>query len=253
MISSDLPIELKAPPSKPVGFQFHVKNWLGDHCVMAMSYAERGMHLHLMCVAWQETPPCTLPQDDEKLAHWLGLSTLAWVRIHKNKVMAAWKSKTEDGITRWVQDGTQRSYEKQVSVLAARQAAALTRWRKDVEIVSNPSELTPVAPAFSPSVPMVAPKIEVPLKEDGTVDLTAQIWAIGLMLLTPQYESKESRRLIGRWIKQYGEVSVASVLSELSLKAHTVADRYTYVTAALSNHAKGNQVRKAPGRGDMVI
>jgi hypothetical protein len=243
--------EVKAPPKKPVGFQFHVKNWLGDHCVMSMSYAEKGMHLHLMCIAWQESPPGSLPDDDEKISQWLGIAPLAWNRIHKNKVMAAWKYRTmEDGTNRWIQEGLQRSYEKQLLTLASRQAAARTRWdgvRLAADLASSTYVNSNTMAASSDAI-----TIEKTLQNED-VDQTAQIWEIGLTLLSTQYEKPRARQMIGRWIKTYGETNVAQVLSELSIKAHTVADRHTYITAALSNHQKGNQVRKAAGRGDLAI
>ena len=228
--------EIKAPPSKPVGFQFDVKQWLGDHMVMAMSFAEQGMHLKLMCIAWQETPPCTLPNDDAQIARWLGIAETAWVRIHKPKVIKAWKTvpAESDGSGRWVLEGLQRSYLKQVTILASRQAAANVRWSKERE-----------SQAPQPTEPTLA----------VVEDQKSMIWRIGIELLSTEHESSKARQLIGGWIKKFGESTVAEVLAKLSIepKIRTVADRHTYITGALSQHmAKANK-RTAPPRGDIVL
>ena len=219
--------EIKAPPSKPIGFQFDVKQWLGDQNVMKMSYAERGMHLHLMCIAWQESPPCTLPDDDGLLSRWLNIAEAAWKNVHKKTVMSAWKQLPDDqeGAGRWVLEGLQRSYLRQVQILASRQAAALARWQ---------------------------PKAEPTVEEDPK----ARIWRIGIELLTPELPDQKARPLIGKWIKQFGDQVVAEVLAKASIdpKIKQVADRYTYLTGMLSQHVrKDQQKQNGQRRGDLVL
>lgn len=223
----------KEPPNKPAGFTFEVKQWLGDHMVMSMSYAEQGMHMKLICIAWQENPPCTLPNDDSLIAQWLGIAEAAWINIHKKKVMRAWKTLPEDseGAGRWVLEGLQRSYLKQLQTSVARTAAANTRWQKEKEQKSKPVDLVELL----------------------QTDPKAYIWKMGIELLGSETDEKDARIKIGKWIKQYGEQAVSQVLSELSLKAATVADRFSYVTAALRNFTTKEKQRKAPGRGDLVL
>jgi uncharacterized protein YdaU (DUF1376 family) len=240
-LDPELPVpEFKAPPNKPVGFQFDVKQWLGDHLVMAMSLAEQGMHMRLMCIAWQETPPCTLPDNDAQLAQWLNLPVQAWTGIHKKKVMKAWKKVPdgEPGEGRWVLEGLQRSYLRQVTILAARSMAAQTRWQNERR---DRAEVTPT------------PGTVVEEDAPPVVDQTALVWKMGLELLTPEYENIQARKLLGKWIKDYGEDAVAQVLTELSLKAHTVVERYTFITAALVARGKKVTRRRAAGRGDLVL
>ena len=242
----ELPVqEFKAPPSKPVGFQFDVRQWLGDQVVMSMSLAEQGMHMRLMCVAWQETPPCTLPDDDTQLSQWLNLPLGAWSKIHKAKVMRAWKTvpEGEPGTGRWVLEGLQRSYLRQVTVLAARSMAAQTRWQKERENRVLPLEADLSEPQRAEGQPPAAP----------VEDQKAYVWRMGIDLLAPEHPTQKARQLIGKWIKDYGEANVAQVLTELSLKAHTVADRHTFVTAALVARGKKATQRKAAGRGDLVL
>ena len=232
--------ELLAPPPRPIGFSFDPKLWLADNLILTMSYAEQGMHLKLMCLAWQETPPCTLPKNDKWIAQLLGIAEVSWVSHHKKTILAAWKPyKTETGEERWVNDGLQRSYEKQAAVSVARSLAAQSRWKKDPLPTVIKVEESQIAQA---SLELTLPDMSA--EELKTNDPTAYIWKVGLLLLAPQKTEQAARPLIGRWCKQYGESVVASVLAEVSLKASTVADRYTYITAALAQKQKLTQKRK---------
>lgn len=222
---------VRPPPNKPAGFQFDVKQWLGDYVVMSMSLAEQGMHMKLMCIAWQETPPCTLPDDDKQISQWLGLQGASWKNIHKSKVMKAWKQipKNKENAGRWVLDGLQRSYFHQENVLKSRTMAAHARWNRESDVKT-------------------------------TEDNTSLIWRIGLDLLKnynngSDYKSSDAknRSLVGSWIKNYGEKIVAKVLAEASLRAHTTADPYQFITKALSNEKKQSQTRKANNSGDLVL
>ena len=226
-------IGTKEPPNKPAGFVFEVKQWLGDHMVMSMSYAEQGMHMKLICIAWQETPPCTLPDDDALISQWLNIAEAAWVKIHKKKVMRAWKTlpNNVEGAGRWVLEGLQRSYIKQLQTSVARTAAANTRWQKEKDQKIQPTDLIELL----------------------QTDPKAYVWKMGIELLSSETDEKDARIKIGKWIKQYGEAAVSQTLSELSLKAATVADRFSYVSAALRNYTAKEKQRKAPGRGDLVL
>ena len=103
-------------------FQFYPRQWLGDDKVIMMDWDARGMHLHLMCIAWQQDPPCTLPDDDDALRRLVG-SPDDWDRL-KPQIMAAWKKNGK----RWVQAGLLREYVKQAESRKKRQAAAERRW-----------------------------------------------------------------------------------------------------------------------------
>lgn len=62
-------VDSAPPPAIP---QWYVKDWLGDRNVMVMDFTARGMHHHLLMVAWQESPPCSLPDDDLMLRAYCG-------------------------------------------------------------------------------------------------------------------------------------------------------------------------------------
>lgn len=92
--------------------------------VMLMDWDARGMHLHLMCIAWQQHPPCTLPDDDEILQKWLG-NPADWPRL-KKQILRAWK--TEGG--RLVQNGLLAEWQKQQRFSQSRSENASKRWAK---------------------------------------------------------------------------------------------------------------------------
>jgi uncharacterized protein YdaU (DUF1376 family) len=105
-------------------FQFYPRQWLSDDKVMLMSWQARGMHMHLMCISWQQDDPCTLPQDDAQLKSWLG-HPKNWPEL-KAQIFRAWKF--ENG--RWVQEGLLREYRKQKAYSESRSRVSNARWTK---------------------------------------------------------------------------------------------------------------------------
>ena len=84
----------------------------------------RAMHMHLVCIAWQQDPPCTLPADDRLLKKWLG-NPKRWSKV-RDQILRAWKM--IDG--RWVSEGLLREYVKQQNYSSSRKLAAEVRWGK---------------------------------------------------------------------------------------------------------------------------
>lgn len=60
---------------KRPAFQFYPKQYVADNKVQAMDWDARGMYVHLLCMAWQEDPPGTLPADDAVIRRWLNLAS----------------------------------------------------------------------------------------------------------------------------------------------------------------------------------
>jgi uncharacterized protein YdaU (DUF1376 family) len=110
---------------KSPSFQFYPKQWLGDDNVLLMDWAARGMHVHLMCIAWQQDPPCTLPDDDSIIRKWCG-NPKQWSKL-RLQILRSWKSMGG----RWVQEGLLREFEKQQKYSDSRRQAAEARWKKD--------------------------------------------------------------------------------------------------------------------------
>ncbi len=111
--------------------RFYVNDFLGSNKVAAMSSAEVGAHVMLMCRAWTNDPPATIPDDDKVLARWARMSPAEWAQVKAN-VLAAWRVQ-EDG--RLVQPRLQVEYNKMLRDSERRQAAgkaaANARWNQD--------------------------------------------------------------------------------------------------------------------------
>lgn len=110
---------------KSPAFQFYVKQWLGDKDVLLMDWDARAMHMHYMCIAWQENPPCSLLNDDHDLRKLVG-NPANWLRL-KKQIFRAWI--LAEG--RWYQIGLLREYLKQKDFAASRKEAAMKRWHPD--------------------------------------------------------------------------------------------------------------------------
>lgn len=108
----------------PGGFQLFPKDLLGDDWYLAMSWDARGMHVHLLCIAWQQIPPCSLPDDDRLLQSWVGYPK-EWPRL-KEEIFRAWR--LQDG--RWWSDYLLRQRAKQEDFRDSRRKAAEIRWGK---------------------------------------------------------------------------------------------------------------------------
>lgn len=112
---------------KSPAFQFYPKQWLGDDNVMLMDFDARGMHVHLMCIAWQQTPPCSIPSDDAIIRKWCGdfKDDKSWERA-KQQVFRAWKKRRG----RWYQEGLLSQFHKQQRFIKSRSDNARIGWLK---------------------------------------------------------------------------------------------------------------------------
>lgn len=79
-------------------FPFYPRDFASDNVVEGMSTKAIGAYVLLLCKAWFETPPGTIPDDDAILSRWARMSELEWGQI-KGEVLAAFGRR--DG--RWVQ------------------------------------------------------------------------------------------------------------------------------------------------------
>lgn len=55
--------------------------WLTGEATRAMTPEQRGAFIDLLSHAWGQKPPCSLPDDDSKLAGWSGLGPTRWRKI----------------------------------------------------------------------------------------------------------------------------------------------------------------------------
>jgi uncharacterized protein YdaU (DUF1376 family) len=65
-------------PSSPPYFAFYPADFANDHKVEAMTTAQVGAYILLLCKAWQADPPGSLPNDDQTLARYARMSAVEW-------------------------------------------------------------------------------------------------------------------------------------------------------------------------------
>jgi uncharacterized protein YdaU (DUF1376 family) len=75
-------------PGKPPYFSFYPADFAGDGVVEAMTTEQVGAYILLLCKAWAESPPGTIPDDDAVLARWTRLPVKRW-RALKAGILAA--------------------------------------------------------------------------------------------------------------------------------------------------------------------
>lgn len=107
-------------------FQFYPKDFASDGKVEAMSTTAVGAYILLLCKAWLETPPASLPNDDCTLARWSRVSSDEWAEV-KTMVLAAF---TPGAGNRLYQKRLRAEYDKLVEKSNAASQSAAKRWGK---------------------------------------------------------------------------------------------------------------------------
>ncbi|QDP54693.1 MAG: hypothetical protein Tp1124DCM412911_29 [Prokaryotic dsDNA virus sp.] len=99
-----------------------------------MSTEEVGAYILLLCRAWQQDRPGSLPNNDEYLATWTRLAPLRWNQIKDKVMMPFWLNESYPG-GEWVQDRMVRDHANVSETLAQRSEAgkrgAEARWKKE--------------------------------------------------------------------------------------------------------------------------
>lgn len=75
-------------------FPFYVDDFLSSAKVLMMSPAARGCYIMLLCRAWHEDPPASLPNDDAVLAAYSGTALADWLSV-KPAVLACFTLRNE--------------------------------------------------------------------------------------------------------------------------------------------------------------
>lgn len=112
-------------------FPFYPRDFASDGNVEAMHTLAVGAYILLLCKAWHENPPASIPNDDAVLARWARLTPEEWSKV-RDSVLAAWTT-SEDG--RLIQPRLLAEYEDAVLHSTRRSDAGRTnvrqRWEKD--------------------------------------------------------------------------------------------------------------------------
>lgn len=125
---------------KPPAFMFYVDDFASDGKVEAMTTEGVGCYILLLCKAWRETPPCTIPNDDRLLARWARISDQRWAEL-RGEVLLPWEP---SGDTRLVQARLLKEFRKQRERSNARsrsgKVGADARWQTHSNRMAKESE-----------------------------------------------------------------------------------------------------------------
>jgi len=113
---------------------FNIADFLADDKVSLMSTEEVGAYILLLCRAWQQERPGSLPDNDEYLATWTRLPQLRWNQIKGKVLLPFWYNKSYPG-GEWVQLRMARDHANVTKTLEQRSKAgkkgAEARWSKE--------------------------------------------------------------------------------------------------------------------------
>lgn len=93
----------------PPAFLFYPDDFASDGKVEAMTPEGVGCYILLLCKAWRENPPATIPDDDAILARWARVTDARWLEL-RSAVLSPF-APSNDG--RLVQRRLRREYDKQ--------------------------------------------------------------------------------------------------------------------------------------------
>lgn len=114
-------------------FPFYVSDFATDGKVEAMSTAAVGAYILLLCKAWHETPPGSIPNDDAVLARWARMSPHDWAECRLS-VLSCFRPGPDN---RLYQKRMQDEYRKLRGIRKLRSDAANARWRKQSKSNAN--------------------------------------------------------------------------------------------------------------------
>lgn len=66
---------------KPDWFKFYPEKWRSSRTVRRMSLAARAVYFDLLCEAWHQVPPGTVPNDDAALAELADVKPSVWAKV----------------------------------------------------------------------------------------------------------------------------------------------------------------------------
>lgn len=121
-------------------FPLYVKDFAADSKVEAMSTEEVGAYILLLCKAWHERPPGSLPADDAVLARWARLTPQRWSEC-KPRVLSCFEQRS-DG--RWHQKRMASEFLRLMDQRSKRSMAgkkgAKNKWTKDGNANGNAND-----------------------------------------------------------------------------------------------------------------
>jgi len=114
-------------------FPLYVNDFASSGRVEAMTTTAVGAYILLLCKAWHEKPPASVPNDDSILARWARLNEAEWA-ICKPLVLSAFTLRKDN---RWHQKRLREEYDKLQRYFQTRsnsgKKGAKNRWHKTQE------------------------------------------------------------------------------------------------------------------------
>ena len=245
---------------KADGFFFNVKQWLGDDSILLMDWDVRAMHFHLMCIAWQQTPPGVITANEAIIKKWLGSpEERDWTARIRPQISRSWTISESS----WTQGGLVREWERQTSTSQKRRAAAAVRWDREKTRTETSEDLasglTVELSKQDTSPGMECEEAGIDLKsvikkaasvfEPCSKEERSSIWSVGISLLKhDDFDENKVRSFLAKMVHENGEKKVAEAIAQLSLKPLKPVDAKSYLIGIM----KAESGRRK-GRGKVAL
>lgn len=156
------------PPAPPLPhdrtlpfFKFYPAAWRDDEAVLAMTWAEQGVYLALLCIAWRADDPCTIPADGAAIARLLRMAPDEWAQ-YEPAIFGVFPR--VEGTDRRRNPKLYRVHLETAEYRAGQAARATARWAKVHGLAPSPA--APVAAPKAPMAPKAPPKPKAPPRDD---------------------------------------------------------------------------------------
>lgn len=231
------------------------KKWLGDNKILKMDWDVRGMHFHLMLLAWQNFPQGAIEADEKLLARFLNTDSSAddWKNRIRPQLLSVWTKKTlpnEAGepTEYYVQPGLIKEVEKQNKPKKTTKAPVAKKSIPVAEDAINSGfdlldifkeELSPEEKAE-----LEAKKLEESVQRQQD---SMTIWKLGAQLLVGDSMTEtKARAFLGKLAKEYGANNLAAAIAQITVKKTNPVEAKSYLVSLLKNQQVPKQNFKTP-------
>lgn len=197
-------------------FLFYPDDFSCDGKVEAMTTEEVGAYILLLCKAWREIPPGSIPNDDAVLGRWTRLTPDRWAEC-KPRVMAAFSLGTD---SRWHQSRMRKEYEALMQSrkkrIAAAVKASLSRWSSGSDAQRIPfvsqTHTVPIGDGDGKGIQSFEERESegkpnsrfLPASESEAVE-----WA-GMVGVPPEFASEAYHKLLGRGWRDGANIEIVN-------------------------------------------
>lgn len=231
-------------------FLFSPYKWLGDSNIIRMDWDCRAMHLHLICIAWQEDNKGYILNDDTLLKKLLNNPDVKdWEERIKPQIIKAWKFK------KILVQGKETEYiyhPELIKNLSLSSSSSTTNLKttskkaKNNKTIHYGFQLEKILNVNEKQTILYEKPIEATKEEKNS------IWTMGVkILINNGHNEQKARGFLARLIKQYGDKNVAGAIAQLSINKFDPVDIFSYLTGILN---KDQSIKKTiNNRGKVSI